>query len=207
MAEARDGHTNRARRKLDPELEARLKALCEEGSDLWERFDIEVRQHGFHPFVAARYEVVLEALISMRAPGLKFLEWGSATGVITIMADLLGYDAHGIEIDRDLVAQARDLTRRTGSQARFTMGSFLPTGYTWRHPAGDERLGTIAHGDSAYLELGMPLEEFDLVFGYPWAGEKGMMLDLMRSHGRPDARLLLHTGSGITVYRSGKVAA
>jgi hypothetical protein len=190
--------------ELDPELRARLTALCEEGWDLWERFDVQVRQHAFHPFVAADYPRVMEVLVGLRGPGLRFLEWGSATGVITIMADLLGFDAYGIEIDRDLVDQARDLARKTGSKACFTVGSFLPTGYQWRD-RGDSRLGTIGHGDSGYLKLGKPLEDFDVVFGYPWAGEEPMMHDLMKVHGRADARFLLHTGSGVTVYRGGRV--
>lgn len=192
---------------LDPEIRARLEALCEEGWELWARFDVEVRQQAFHPFVAADYPVVLEALIALRAPGLRFLEWGSATGVITIMADLLGFEACGIEIDRDLVVQARDLARRMGSGARFAAGSFLPTGYHWKTRGGDPRLGTIGYGDSGYLELGMPLEEFHLVFGYPWDGEEPMMHDLIKMHGRPDARLLIPRGNGVKVYRGGREAA
>lgn len=191
----------------EPELQARLKALCDEGAELWDRFDAEVRQHVFHPFVAADYPAVLKTLVSLRAPGLGFLEWGSATGVITIMADLLGFDAYGIEIDRDLVHQARDLARRTGSGASFAAGSFLPTGYRWTDGGGDGRLGTIADSGSAYGELGMSLHEFDLVFGYPWDGEKAMMLDLMKAHGRGGARFLLPTPSGVEIYRDGKSAA
>ena len=103
---------------LAPELEARLGRLREEGWALFDHFDLEVRQRGFHPFVAADYECVLEALIAQRAPGLKFLEWGSATGVITIMADLLGYDASGIELDESLVQTARDLAARFDSNVR-----------------------------------------------------------------------------------------
>lgn len=190
-----------------PELRARLRRVCEEGWDLFDRFDHDVRQHGFHPFVAADYETVLAALVSVRAPGMRFLEWGSATGVITIMADLLGFDAYGIELDGGLVEQARDLARRTGSAATFTAGSFLPTGYTWTDPAGDHRLGTIGRGDSGYLKLGMALEDFDVVFGYPWAGEEPMMLDLMRAYGGAGARLLLHGADGVTVHRGGRVAA
>lgn len=189
------------------ELRGRLRALVHEGWDLSDRFEADVRTHGFHPFVAANYERVLAALVSVRAPGLRFLEWGSATGVITIMADLLGFDACGIEIDGDLVEQARGLTRRLGSRARFTTGSFLPTGYTWRDPTGDDRMGTIGRADSGYLELGRPLEEFDVVFGYPWAGEEPMMLDLMRAYGGAGALLLLHGEEGVTVYRDGRVAA
>ncbi len=193
--------------ELDPALRARLSALCEEGRELWARFDNQVRRHAFHPFVPADYAKVAEVLISLRAPGLSFLEWGSATGVITIMADLLGFEAYGIEIDQDLVRQARDLARRTGSRARFATGSFLPAGYQWRDDRGDGRLGTIANGDSGYLELGRSLEDFDVVFGYPWGGEEPVMLDVMRVHGGPGARLLLNTANGAEVYRGGRLAA
>lgn len=192
---------------LDPALRMRLHTLCEEGWELWARFDTEVRQRDFHPFVAADYQVVLEALIPLRTPGLRFLEWGSATGVITIMADLLGFEAYGIEIDPALVDQARELARRTDSRATFTAGSFIPTGYHWRDGRGDDRLGTIGSGDSGYLQLGMPLEEFDVVFGYPWAGEEPIMLDLMKAYGRPGARFLLHSAGAIKVYTGGREAA
>ena len=190
---------------LDSGLRSRLAALFENGWDLWDRFDIEVRQKSFHPFVAADYEVVLEALLPLRAPGLKFLEWGSATGVITIMADLLGFEAYGIELDGHLAGQARDLARRSGSRARFAAGSFLPSGYRW-HRHRDERLGTIGYGASGYLDLGIPLDDFDIVFGYPWSGEEPMMLDLMNKYGRADARFLLNaTSGGVMTYQCGKV--
>lgn len=192
---------------LDPELRSRLIALCDEGWDLWARFDTEVRQQRFHPFVAADYPVVLEALVALRSPGLRFLEWGSATGVVTIMADLLGFDAYGIEIDEELVGQARELARRTNSNATFTAGSFVPAGYQWRDRGGDGRLGTIADGESGYLQLGMALSEFDIVFGYPWTGEAAVMLDLMKVHGRRGGRLLVHTEHGVNVYSGGRLAA
>src|SRR5690606_25573777 len=87
----------------DPALQARLDALLAEGWEIWDRFDREVRDLAWHPFVAADYERVLATLITLRAPGKRFLEWGSATGVITIMADMLGFEACGIELDAGLV--------------------------------------------------------------------------------------------------------
>ena len=190
---------------LERGLQTRLAALFDEGCDLWDSFDIEVRQKTFHPFVAADYDVVLEALLPLRAPGVIFLEWGSATGVITIMADLLGFEAYGIELDDRLVGCARDLAHRSGSGARFAAGSFLPSGYRWR-PSHEGRLGTIGYGSSGYLDLGIPLDDFDIVFGYPWTGEEPMMLDLMDRYGRADARLLLNnTTGGVTSYSGGKI--
>ena len=187
------------------DLHARLDAVCAEGWAVWERFDREVREPGFHPFVAADYDVVRAALLHLRAPGQRFLEWGSATGVITIMADVVGFDACGIELDASLVDTARALAARHGSRARFVAGSFLPTGYRWRSRDGDTRTGTIGEGPSGYLQLGRALDDFDIVFGYPWGGEAPMMLDVMRQYGRRDALLLLHdTNLGVRAFRDGR---
>lgn len=192
----------------DPALRARLAALFEDGWEIWDRFDVEVRREQWHPFVHGDYELVLEALLAERAAGRRFLEWGSATGIVTIMADLLGYEAYGIELDPELVQTSRELAARHGSGARFTLGSFIPSGYRWRPPAGDDRLGTIGEGRSAYPDLGHPLDDFDLVYAYPWPGEEELMLDLMRTWGSPAARLLLYRGEKeVRAYPGGREPA
>jgi hypothetical protein len=197
-----------ARDALDPVLRRRLAEVSEEGRDIWDRFDREVRSEAWHPFVPADYDRVLAALLRFRAPGLRFVEWGSATGIITIMADMLGYEAYGIELDPALVEVARELAGRFGSGARFAAGSFLPAGYRFRPRGGDGRQGTIGEGASAYPELQHPLEDFDVVYAYPWSGEEALMQDLMRCYGSPRARLLLHSGNeGVRVYRGGKLEA
>ena len=95
--------------EVDVLLANRLAALIEEGWALWERFDSDVREREFHSFVAADYDAVLAVLLAQRGPSLRFLELGSATGVITIMADLLGFEAYGIELDSGLARRARKL--------------------------------------------------------------------------------------------------
>ncbi|MGW8268748.1 MAG: hypothetical protein ACWGSQ_20450 [Longimicrobiales bacterium] len=191
--------------EVDPALRLRLADLCAEGWEIWDRFDTSTGVGNFHPFVAADYEVVLEALLPFRAPGSMFLEWGSASGVITIMADLLGFRAFGVELDPELVRIARALALQLDSGATFTEGSFLPQGYRFRPPDGDGRLGTIGQGPSAYLRMGHALDEFDLVFAFPWGGEEPLMLDLIRTYGRRDALLLLYTvNDGVRVYRGGR---
>jgi hypothetical protein len=162
---------------LDPRLRVRLAELQDEGQELWNRFDIEVRQR----------------------------EWGSAMGVNTILADLLGYEAYGIEIDPGLVATARALAARFDSRAVFAVGSFLPAGYTWRSASGDSRLGTIGQAPSAYYELGHALDDFDVVFGYPWSGEEPIMHDVMRRYGRRGARLLMHGAAGVQIWIDGRL--
>jgi len=187
-------------------LERSLDALCADGWEVWQRFDDTFRQRQFHPFVPADYDVTRRLLQSLRVPGGRFLEWGSATGIITIMADMMGFDACGIEIDASLVATARELAARHHSAARFVVGSFLPAGYVYRTRDGDGRTGTIADGPSGYLELGSPLEDFDIVFGYPWGGEEAVMLDVMQRYGRSDALLLLYdSDNSVRMYRSGEL--
>jgi hypothetical protein len=190
---------------LDPALRARLHALIDEGAEIYDRFDREVREQNWHPFVPGDYGAILQTLLEFRAPGLKFLEWGSATGVVVVMADLLGFDAYGIELDGGLVAIARGLAERYESRARFVAGSFLPSGYRWRPTTGDGRLGTIGQGVSAYSELGLGLDDFDVVYAYPWSGEEPMMFDLMRAYGNSNARLLLHGDHGVNVYAGGRL--
>lgn len=186
----------------EPALRIRLAELCEEGWEIWDQFDRDKGVGEFHPFVAADYDEVLTTLLAFRAPGKKFLEWGSASGVVTIVADLLGFQAFGIELDPDLVAIAQALAERVGSGATFTQGSFLPQGYRFRPPDGDGRMGTIGHGESGYQKMGRPMDEFDLVFGFPWGGEEALMLDLARAYGRADGTLLLQTvNQGVQIYR------
>ncbi len=184
-------------------LRARMDWVCEEGRAYWHRFDADVRQQQWHPFVAADYDDVRAVLESQYAPGRRFMEWGSATGVITIVADLMGFEAFGIELDATLVGVARDLARRAGSDARFAAGSFLPMGWQWKPRNADARTGTIGHGPSGYLELGRSLSDFDVVYAYPWSGEEPMMLDLFNAHGHEDAHLLLHSTQGTRIYRRG----
>lgn len=195
-----------ALRELDPSLRVRLLDLCHEGWEIWDRFSRSRDPDEFHPFIAAEYEVVLDALIPFRGEGLTFLEWGSATGVITILADFLGFQAYGIELDGELVAVARELATRHGSNATFAHGSFIPQGYRWRPRDGDCRMGTVGQGPSGYLELGRHLDEFDVVFAFPWGGEEPLMLDLMSAYGREDGLLLLNTvNQGVQAYRRGKL--
>ena len=177
--------------------------LYEESRMIVDRFRAEFKEYGWHPFTPARYEGVEQALMSLRRPGLRFLEWGSANGTITIMADMLGFAAFGIELDAELAVQARDLAERFGSAAQFATGSFLPAGYRWESPTGDRRLGTIGEGTSGYHALQTPLEAFDIVYAYPWGGEEPIMHDIMKRFGREDAYLLLQSADGVQIYRHG----
>ena len=188
---------------MDETLRQRLETLIEDGLAFWEDFDQRVRTQHWHPFIPADYHTVMRDLAKLREPGLRFLEWGSATGIITIMADMLGFEAYGMELDADLVAIARDLAQRHHSAARFVVGSFVPAGYRSPLKDGEGRFGTIGEGRSAYIELGLALDDFDLVYAYPWRGEEPALIDIMRQYGRPGARLMLYGDDGLNVVPIG----
>jgi hypothetical protein len=192
-------------RPLDPTTASRLDAVLTEGWALWERFDLEVRTERFHPFVAADYDAVRAALEHHCTPGQRFLEWGSATGVITIMADVLGCDAVGIELDESLVRTARGLAERMQSRARFAPGSFVPGSYRPRPGITRTRSQWTGQGESAYPMLGRALDDFDIVFGFPWGDEAPMMLDIMKQYGSGDALLMLYSiDDGVQLFRDGR---
>lgn len=186
---------------MEDALRTKLTKLIAEGREIARAFDRDVRKKNWHPFIAADYDVVLRQLLRLRRSGASFLECGCATGVITIMADLLGFNACGIEIDADLVAIARRLGDEYESTARFAHGSFLPAGYEYRDATGDRRLGTLTQGKSGFPQLGRSLEDFDIVFAYPWEGESAVLEDLMKRHGGTDARLLLYGASWVAAPR------
>jgi len=177
---------------MKDKLQNKMTSLIAEGREIARVFDRDVRQQNWHPFIPADYDIVLQQLLPLRQPGASFLECGCATGVITIMADLLGFDACGIESDAELVATARQLAKKYESRARFAVGSFLPTGYEYRDADGDKRLGTLSLDDSGYPQLARSLDDFDIVFAYPWEGESAILVDLMKRHGRRDAQLILY---------------
>lgn len=176
-------------------LFARMRELCEEGLTISARLEAS-RQGTWHSFVPADYDTVLMGLMRIRARGGRFLELGSAVGVVAIMADLLGFEACGIEIAPELVVEAQGLADRYHSEARFVAGSFLPAGYRFVAENGDTRTGAVGIGPSAYPELRYRLADFDWVYAYPWPGETEVLLDMMQRCGAPQATLLVHGYTG-----------
>jgi len=168
-----------------------LDRLLREGRSLWDQFEMrEINRH--HLFVPCDHAAAHDQLRALRSRASTFLEFGSAAGVVTILADLLGYEACGIEIEPWLVQAADALAQRFDSAATFVEGSFVPPAYQdeVRHMSSDRI--TPTGGASAYEELAMELTDFDLVFAYPWPGEEEWLFELMRRHARGDAMLLTY---------------
>lgn len=144
---------------------------------------------------------MLDALILQHAPSSRFLEWGSGLGVVTQMASRLGYQAYGIEAEPQLVELARDLAGEFDSRAEFVTGSFVPDHFQWRPELGHEAERTLMDLPDAYGDLGMELDDFDLVYVYPWPSEHSLLKGIMQSCGGTHTRLLVYDArEGIMVY-------
>jgi hypothetical protein len=159
-------------------------------------------------FIPSDYEAVWHGLTAVRQlqPDLhRMLEWGSGFGVVTGFAALLGLDAHGIELDAELVDTSRTLLTAHGLRARLAAGSFVPDDYEGRD-LDDLETRTALGAAAAYDELGADLGDFDLVFAYPWPTEEELYCDIFRRGADHGAVLLTWSAQeGLRAYR--KLAA
>jgi len=105
-----------------------LTRLFEAGNDVWEEFRVHAGDR-FHHFVPCDHMGAYQALRRLRERASTFVELGSASGVVTIMADLLGFEACAIELEPLLVQRSIELAGRFHSRATFVEGSFVPPDY------------------------------------------------------------------------------
>ncbi len=164
-------------------------------------------------FVPSDFVTVYQALhvVSHRnlSPGRSFCEWGSGFGVVALLAEMLGFQASGIEIDRELVDQARSLAEDFELQAEFVHGSFIPRGSEAcaEEAYADNEAGVVwlvTETDDAYEELGLDPDDFDVIFAYPWPGEENV-IDRLFDRTAADGSLLLTYGQSNSVRLQRKV--
>ncbi len=155
-------------------------------------------------FIPCDYLGVYEELRKLRERAATFVEFGSGAGIATIMADLLGYEAYGIEIDPWLVDRSIELADQFKSNAIFVEGTFVSQHYQEEIEHLSEDSFTTTAGADAFEEIGLDLASFDLVFAYPWSGEEDWLRELIRRHARADTLLLTYdVTEGFRVYEGG----
>lgn len=186
---------------LPPEL---VTEICEQGEQAFARFAARCGDL-YHPYVYSDYQETYRVLATLTAKAQTFLEWGSGVGTVAILADLCGYEAHGIEKDQRLLEEAEALAIRFRSSARFVHGSYVPQDLQEETELQSVDFLTTTEGEPAYDELGMELIDFDLIYVFPWPGEEELHLEIMRRHARPGALLLTYGGTdGHLLYRDGE---
>jgi hypothetical protein len=156
--------------------------LCEADRRI-ERFQRDCRVPGFVPSdFAGAYGVLLALAESDLAPGNLFCEWGSGFGVVACLAAMLDFDAHGIEIEGDLVDEARRLAVEFDLPVEFVRGSFIPEGSGPCLGADDEFAWLTTRADRTEDETGLGPADFDVVFAFPWPDEEHVIPALFDRH-------------------------
>jgi SAM-dependent methyltransferase len=184
--------------------EETLRRLFALGDERWEQFR-QRRDKTYHAFVPADYVPVTAVLSQLRSRADSFLELGSGVGVVAIVAALLGYDSAGIEIDPWLVGASEDLAVEFDAPVTFATGTFVPAEFQETVDRHESEIPTVADGLPAYSELGCDLDDFDLVYAFPWPGTEDVFFEMMAAHGRPGA-LFLTFGEleGCRIWRDGE---
>ena len=157
-------------------------------------------------FVPSDYDLVYRALVLIQsgrlAAGRRFIEWGSGLGVVACLAEGLGFDAVGIEIESKLVDLAEKLAADHGARAQFACGSFVPRGVEVRFDWPADIAWLTTDGPDGYDELELEPDDFDVVFAYPWPGEEQVIFDLFADCAATGALLLSYHGQeGVRLQR------
>lgn len=187
---------------LTDELQAWIAAARNRLEQYWDQFSAKPLPQ----YIECDFEYVAQALaicINRALPdGKLFCEWGCGFGVVTGMAAILGMEAIGIEAEEFLCQQARILLSKCNLQAEIWQGNFLPRGA--RRLADDEDpLISLTHEIApAYEQHDVSLNDFALIYVYPWPGEEHFLKSVFLRYARNDALLLLYRGPyHVELYR------
>lgn len=179
-------------------LPRRVLGFLEEAAGRIDEFEARRRNDPIPGFVPSDFPLVYQLLRAVRQvhlpTGDRFCEWGSGFGVVAALADMIGFEAYGIEIDGDLYREACRLAEDFHCEPQFVQGSFLPD------DAGElaDTLGDFhwleTSGANGYAELDLSPDDFDVIFAYPWPGEESVITEVFDRYAASGALLLTYHG-------------
>jgi len=163
------------------------------------RIDRFAKHGSVHAFVPSDYVLVYGVLRSLAArstaPGNAFCEWGCGMGVVAGLATMLGYEACGIEINAELIDEARALAEDFDLSIEYSCGNLIPTGGGHHVDGASLEMAWLEMGGhDAYDELGLDADDFDMIFAYPWPGEEEVINDLFEHYAAVGAVLVTFHG-------------
>lgn len=136
------------------------------------------------------------------AHGKLFCEWGCGFGIVTALASMLGFEAIGIEAEPFLVDEARKFLSAQRVTAEIWNGNFLPDGSERLAKSQSNHASLFHNVPDAYSEHEIDVDDFALIFAYPWPGEDQFLQEVFRHHAADGALLLMFLGPyQIELYR------
>jgi hypothetical protein len=200
-----------ARVEVQPSTSCQPREVAEFLTDAGARIDAffdrwnRSKSLGFFP---SDYESIYPILKSLRESypeATRLCEWGSGFGVIVGLGTILGFESYGIEIDERCVAASRSLLADHGLRGEILEGSFVPEEYAERREGSRDGVGTVLGGPGAIDEVDVGIEDFDLIFAFPWPDEQEMYSDLFARYAAVGAILVTYSAlDGIKVRRKVK---
>lgn len=158
--------------------------------DRWDQPQIE-------QFVASDYGLVQRAIQWVVAErlmmGNRMLEWGCGFAVVAAIGSRLGLDVIGVESESLLLKQAQQTVIDFDTPVDLVHGNFLPPGAESLSRNPD--FPSLGHDvENAYERMGLDLDDFALVFGYPWPGEELFHQAVFQRYGAVGGLLMLFCG-------------
>ncbi len=179
-------------------LPSEIRKFLSEADRRIEDFTEAARNHPIPAFVPSDFTAAYWALsaideLSLSAGSL-FCEWGSGFGVVTCLAAWMEFESYGIEIEPELVTEADALARDFDLPAEFVAGNFVPSDAETLAVTPGEVAWLATEGADAYDELGMNLDDFDIIYAYPWPGEDDVLGHLFEQYAADGALLVTYNG-------------
>ncbi|MHC4717180.1 MAG: hypothetical protein ACYS5V_09440 [Planctomycetota bacterium] len=171
-----------------------------------ESFLASRRNEPIPSFVPSDFPLVCRALRCVAgehlATGPVFCEWGSGAGVVACLAAMAGFDARGIEFEGDLVALATRLADDHGIQVDFYRGNIVPyEGQEIADEVGEFEWLAVG-GPDPYDQMGLGIDDFDVIFAFPWPGEQHVLERLFDRFAADGALLMTYDAAeGVRLYR------
>ncbi len=149
-------------------------------------------------FVPSDFGRVYAALVGVLEGGMltgrRFCEWGSGFGAVSGLARMLDFDVCGIEIEQDLVDEAEALAEDYELDIEYVRGSFIPDNLNDLADDLGDICWLITDVASAYDELGLDVDDFDIIFAYPWPGEEHVVERIFEASAATGAILVTYRG-------------
>jgi len=184
-------------------------------ADAQSRINSFIESHLAEPifsFIPSDYPLVYGALCYVAdehlAAGPIFCEWGSGAGVVACLAARVGFHACGIEFEGDLVALSNQLARHCHMKVDFYQGNLVPYSGLKIADEVDEFEWLAVGGPDPYEQMGLEIDDFDVVFAYPWPGEERVIERLFDRFASDGALLMTYNDvEGIRLFRRRSVKA
>jgi len=187
---------------IPPEVELFLENSQSRIQLYWDQWN----ERPIEQYVACDFNYVWGAIQSLLrkkiVKGNSFVEWGSGFGVVTGLAWYSGLSSVGIEAELFLVEEGRKLLAQHAIHAELWHGNFLPTGAEKLAEQQSDHPSLYHRVPSAYTKHDCDLDDFSIVFAYPWPGEEHFQREVFCRYAGKDTLLLMFRGPyQIELYR------